>query len=226
MNNTTMTDTIKDFWNQAYKELKPMTLEKSDFSVEDDFAEALKYLGDNALEVLEIGVGSGRGIFACQALGTKVKHLTGIDPSPHVVEFLRGTCDLSNINNVTVLQEDHLYLESLPTDSVDGIIVSNVLDVLEEDISKYIINQINRILKPGGNFVLKINFYLTKEIIERTKAEEIRPNVYTINGVIRSVNRTTEEWINKFNGFSLIKEGTFARLGDGPLDRVLLFKKR
>lgn len=226
MNGTVMTKTIKDFWNEAYKELKPMTLSKNDFVVEDDFSRVLKYLGDHAEEILEIGVGSGRGLLACQATGDKVKHLTGIDPSPYVVEFLSKTCELSGINNVSIIETDHLYLESLKSQSIDGIITSNVLDVLEDSISDYIINEITRILKPGGYFVVKVNFYLTEEIIERTKAEELKPNVYAINGVLRSVNRTTEEWLEKFQAFELVEKGTFERIQNGPLDRVMLLRKR
>lgn len=226
MNDTTMTRTIKDFWNEAYKELKPMILNKSDFLIEDDFQRALKYLGDNAEDVLEIGVGSGRGLLACQATGDKVKYLTGIDPSPYVVDFLNKTCTLSGINNVSIVEADHLYLESLNSQSIDGVIASNVLDVLEENISDFIIDEITRILKPGGYFVVKVNFYLTKEIIDRTNANELEPNVYAINGVLRSVNRTTNEWLKKFKNFELIEKGTFERIKNGPLDRVLLLRKK
>ena len=73
--------------------------------------------------------------------------------------------------------------------------------------------------------MLKLNFLLTEDIIKRTKAEEIAPNTYTINGVLRSYNLSTEDWIARFENFTLLKQTTYERIKNGPLDRVLLFQK-
>ena len=55
--------------------------------------------------------------------------------------------------------------------------------------------------------------------------EEIDKNTYTMNGIIRGMNLTNEEWIKRFSGFSLIKTDEYERIPNGPKDRIIILKK-
>jgi SAM-dependent methyltransferase len=220
-----MSDTIKSFWDEQFKSLEPKKIDKNDLEISNDLDEALVFLGHHAETVVEVGVGSGYGVLMCHAFGRKVNRLIGFDPSKNAIEYLEKTCQLSNINAIDLHVADHTFLYELKDASVDGFISLNVLDVLTPSVSDNIIDEMKRILKPGGYLVLKFNFMLNDDIIERTKAEEIEDNVYAINGVLRAVNRSLDEWKNLFKGYEVIREGQYERIKEGPLDRVLVLKK-
>ena len=73
--------------------------------------------------------------------------------------------------------------------------------------------------------MIKLNFFLTDEIIARIKMEEIAEDTYQINGILRGLNYDLETWLSKFDGFELIESTTFERIKDGPKDRVILLRK-
>jgi hypothetical protein len=73
---------------------------------------------------------------------------------------------------------------------------------------------------------LKFNFFLDDALIERIHMEKIDEDTYTINGVIRGLNKTTDAWISIFSDFQLIEKAEFGRIPNGPKDRVLLLRKK
>lgn len=220
-----MSDTIKAFWDEQFESLEPKKIDESDLEISNDLDEALVFLGHHAETVVEVGVGSGYGVLMCHMFGTKVKQLIGFDPSGNAIKYLQKTCQLSNIDAIELHVADHTFLYDLKDASVDGFISLNVLDVLTPSVSDVIVDEMKRVLRPGGYLVLKFNFMLDAAIIERTKAEEIEDNVYAINGVLRAVNKSLDEWKNLFKGYDVIREGQYERIKDGPLDRVLVLKK-
>lgn len=225
MNIDKLNKDLQYFWNDVFKKLKPEKINLKEIKVENELDKAIKFIGDNAERVLDIGTGSGYALFNAKLLGNKIKYGLGIDSSENAIRFANETIELNNISGLDFKVEDHEYLKELKADSYDGIICSNVLDVIPKEIANKIISAIKRILKPNGYLLLKFNFYLTKEIIERTKMEEIAENMYSLNGILRGVNYTTKVWLKKFKDFEVIKEAEYDRVKKGPKDRVLLLKK-
>lgn len=218
-------DKLIEFWNNGYKEYKPQAFSKEMFNVENTLDEYTVFIGDNAKTVLNYGCGFDFLLFEALYLGKTIKKGLGIDTSDNVINYNKGVCELSNINNLEFVKGGIEVLNKIEDNSYEGILVSNVLDVIPEKTSDEIIKELKRILKSGGYFLLKVNFYLTKELIERTKAVEVEPNSYAINGVFRSYNLSTEDWIKKFDGFDCLKTDEYARIENGPKDRIMLFKK-
>lgn len=214
------------FWDQQFKEVKPMTLSQEDFDLNVDFNRLLKHMGDHCEDILDIGCGYGYGLFAAKLLGSKMTYGLGIDPSEHAIDTIEETCFNSNIHGIDAKAETHDILSVFDDESFDGVICSNTLDVIPEQTSNEIIDLIKRLLKPEGLLLLKLNFYLTDALIDKIGMVEIEKNTYTINGIIRGVNHNTQEWIRKFDGFEVIEETEFERVPNGPKDRLLLLKKK
>ncbi|MGS0972386.1 MAG: class I SAM-dependent methyltransferase [Candidatus Izemoplasmataceae bacterium] len=214
-----------EFWNDFFKEHKPMTLDKKDMKVEHELDQYIKDVGDYASTILDLGTGSGYCILTAALLGSKMTHGLAIDPSLKAIETLNETLKNSNINTIETKVGTHVILDSYEDGSFDGVLSSNVLDVVPYETSEQMIEEIKRLLKPKGLLMLKLNFYLTEDMIKRTKAVRMAHNTYAINGVLRSHNLTTEEWVRRFNGFRLLKSATYERIENGPLDRVLLLEK-
>lgn len=225
MNTESLNRNLQKFWNDNFKNLKPEKLSVSDIKVNNELDKAIKFIGDNANQVLDIGTGSGYALFYAKVLGKKINYGLGIDTSINAIEYSKETARLSQITGLEFKVADHLYLESLPDLSYDGIICSNVLDVIPKDTSKAIIKEIKRLLIPNGYLLLKFNFYLTKAIIEKIKMQEIAENTFTLDGILRGVNYTTEQWLDNFKDFKVIKIAEYDRVKKGPKDRVVLLQK-
>lgn len=215
-----------NFWNEQFSKVQPMTLKAEDFPSDQDYIKQLKYVGDHAETVLDLGCGWGFGLIASKLLGDKIKKGIGLDPSEHAVHILLETCKQSKIEHVEGIVGTHEKLGSIESASIDGIICSNTLDVVPKETSDEIILEIKRLLKPHGLLLIKLNFLLTDEIITRIKMEEIAENTYQINGILRGLNYDLETWLSKFDGFEVIETTTFERIKDGPKDRVVLLRKK
>ena len=62
--------------------------------------------------------------------------------------------------------------------SFDGVILSNVLDVMPKDISTTVIDDLERVLKPGGYWFIKMNPYYSKEELESFEYKNAGNNIY------------------------------------------------
>jgi len=212
------------FWDKNFEKLTPEKVEITDIP-EDVLSGYFKQLGNQCENILDVGMGSGYGVFTAALAGTKVKNIIGIDPSENAVKYVNGVVNLSGLHNIECFLGDHSLLSDWRAESFDGIICSNVLDVVPSETSDKIASEIVRLLKPGGLFLLKLNFYLTDELIKKLNMVEIEENGYSINGIMRGLNRTIEEWKNIFDGFSVLEESEYERIPNGPKDRIVLFRK-
>ncbi len=225
MNVNNENEKLIDFWNKAFEQVKPMTLKAEDFDISMDFHKLLKRLGDECHDVLDIGCGWGYGLFAAKLLGSKMTYGLGIDPSEYAINVIEESCYLSDIHGLEGRVGTHEILSVYDDASFDGMICSNTLDVIPEETSHAIIAEIKRLLKPDGLILLKFNFFLTDELIEKIGMKEIDKDAYAVNGILRGVNHTTAEWVSAFDGFEILEETTYPRVPNGPKDRVILLRK-
>lgn len=216
--------TLQNYWNTVFN-VDTTNLGKMDQSASDIFDNYCKYVGDNCEKILDVGTGYGNGLIAAKYYGSKVQYGLGIDPSVNAINIANKLVENENITGIEFKVGDDTLLNTIDSESFDGIICSNVLDVIPEVTANKIIKNIKRILKPNGLFFLKLNFYLSKDLITRLKMEKLNKNSYAINGVLRAVNHTTKAWINKFSGFEVVKVDEYERIKNGPKDRIILFRK-
>lgn len=226
MNILKTNEDLRDFWNSNYGKLEPMKIDPSEVVVESKLDEYLKELADKSAKVLDFGSGSGRFMITARLLSDGIEEGIGIDTSVNGVNFSNETCKLSNISNLEFRVGSHLDLEKIEEGYFDGIICSNTLDVVPLLTSNEMIKGLTRVLKPNGLFLLKINFPLTEELIKKINMEEIDKDTYSINGIMRGLDHTDEQWIEKFKDFDLLKQDLFERIPNGPKDRIFMFQKK
>jgi ubiquinone/menaquinone biosynthesis C-methylase UbiE len=219
-------DKLIDFWNHQFESVEPMELSKEDFPVEKDLNRLLKAVGDTSKKVIDVGSGWGYGIIAAKLLGSMIEEGYALDPSQHALHAYQETLDKTHITGLKGICGTHEELKAFTENTFDGVICSNVLDVVPLETSMEIIDEIKRVLKSQGLCLLKFNFFLDDALIERIHMEKIDEDTYTINGVIRGLNKTTDAWISIFSDFQLIEKAEFDRIPNGPKDRVLLLRKK
>jgi ubiquinone/menaquinone biosynthesis C-methylase UbiE len=219
-------DKLINFWNHQFESMEPMELSKDYFPVGKDLNRLLKVVGDTSKRVIDVGSGWGYGIIATKLLGSMIEEGYALDPSQHALDAYHATLDKSHITGLKSLCGTHEELKAFADQTFDGVICSNVLDVVPLTTSMEIISEIKRLLKPQGLCLLKFNFFLDDALIERIHMKKIDEDTYIINGVIRGLNKTTDAWIEIFSDFQLLEKAEFERIPNGPKDRVLLLRKK
>ena len=213
-----------EFWNEHFKNLQSFKIQKSDIVLDTSLDECLKFIGDHCENVLDIGCGDGICLMEIALIGERIKNGLGIDSSINAIKTAKEIVNLSKIDNVNFEVGDETALSKIKSQSYDGIFCSNFLDVIPANIGDKVIKEMKRIIKPNGYILLKFNFFLTPLLIEKLKMVEIEKNTYSMNGVIRALNRSTEEWISLFNGFKVLRIDEFERVPSMPKDRLILLQ--
>ncbi len=107
------------------------------------------FLG-NSNTILEIGAGGGR---FTEILVPKCNKLIATDTSPNMISLLKKR--FSNIRKVEYLLLDGLGLSPIPDNSIDAVFSYGVFVHLQHwDIYNYL-QEIKRILKPGGKVIIQ-----------------------------------------------------------------------
>ena len=114
---------------------------------------ALKYLDIKAgEEVLEIGFGTGHSIKQIALLVGKTGKVHGIDISSGMMNVTEKRLEKAGIiNRVKLTLSDALKLP-YNTDKFDAVFMSFTLELFDTSEIPIILNEIKRVLKPGGRF--------------------------------------------------------------------------
>ncbi|KAK4309558.1 hypothetical protein Pmani_018821 [Petrolisthes manimaculis] len=102
---------------------------------------------ENALKILEIGVGVGTNL----TYYPDGSHLIVIDPNPHFVDYYnKNRANYPNIKSENVIVSTGEEMDMVVSDSVDMVVTTAVLCSVT-DVTK-VVNQIKRVLVPGGRY--------------------------------------------------------------------------
>ncbi|KAK3883853.1 hypothetical protein Pcinc_011850 [Petrolisthes cinctipes] len=102
---------------------------------------------ENALKILEIGVGVGTNL----SHYPDGSHLIVIDPNPHFVDYYnKNRAKYPNIKSENVIVSTGEEMDMVESGSVDMVVTTAVLCSVK-DITK-VVSQIKRVLVPGGRY--------------------------------------------------------------------------
>jgi len=203
-------ENAKDFWNMVYSEYKPVDLRTLTLTVEPTFDACLLLFGENTKRVCDFGCGTGDILFQYAQYYPNHSGI-GIDLSEIGIAFANQTAKLSNLHNYKFMVGGIETLSNFQDGEFDGIILSNVLDVMPANIANEAIQELNRVLKDQGFWFIKVNPFYSRDEIEEIEYTEIGANMYVENGVLRLRQESTHYWINYFNKL-------------GKIERILFFE--
>ncbi|KAH7438299.1 hypothetical protein KP509_04G009100 [Ceratopteris richardii] len=116
----------------------------------DRKAQLFSYLGDKALTILELGIGTGPNL-KYYAKGRDVS-VIGVDPNQHMEKYARAAAI-----NAGLQDSQFKFLravgEGLPVDddSVDAVVCTLVLCSVKDVATT--LQEVKRVLKPGGSYL-------------------------------------------------------------------------
>ena len=155
-------------------------------------------------KVLDYGCGSAWAGIAAAKSGCS--DVTAMDVSAGAAEMagfyadLYGTADRMHISCVA---PD--WLSSVPDGTFDGIICSNVIDVVPPETAGYIIKEFSRIAAGDAVVIIGMNYYMSPEKAAERGTELVDGNMVYVDGVLRLVSRSDEEWAEMFSEYFSVK---------------------
>jgi ubiquinone/menaquinone biosynthesis C-methylase UbiE len=188
-------DNEKAFWDREYSESVPEDLRNLKLTVEPTFDACLRLFGEKTKRVCDFGCGTGDILFQYAQYYPDHSGI-GIDESETGILFANQTAKLSNYRNYRFMAGNIDSLSGFNDEEFDGIILSNVLDVMPEKISDETVHALNRLLKDKGYWFIKVNPFYSNNEIKEMNYKEIGMHMYVEDGVLRLRQESTLHWIN------------------------------
>ncbi|MBT6207078.1 MAG: class I SAM-dependent methyltransferase, partial [Francisellaceae bacterium] len=122
-----------------------------------------KLLSDMTGFVLELGVGTGRNF----AYYNREANVTGIDISKHMLEIAKKRATSSNMR-IKLVHDDATTLNSQLDNSYDWVFSTFMFCVMDDELQPEALEQIARVLKPGGKFrILEMVYSKNTKLLRR-----------------------------------------------------------
>lgn len=182
-----------DMWNKIFEEYQPMDLRGMELKVEPMFDEALELFAGKTKRVLDFGCGTGDISF--QYLQSQPDNqIVGVDKAETGIRFAKETARLSHYRKTNFLTGGEELLDLFHKKNYDGVILSNVLDVMPKDVSCETMQRLNQLLKSDGYWFIKMNPYYSKEELDSFGYQKKGENLYEEEGILHLRQATTEYW--------------------------------
>ena len=156
-------------------------------------------------KVLDYGCGSAWAAVIAAISGCT--DVTAADPAPGAVRaarFLASLYGAEDRRHAICIAAD--WLRSVPDGTFDGFICSNVLDVVPPKTAEEIIRQSARITTQDADVIIGLNYHLKPETAAARNLELKDGNRLYIDGILRLVSRSEEEWRQIFSPWYAVKQ--------------------
>ncbi|MFW5907761.1 MAG: class I SAM-dependent methyltransferase [Candidatus Natronoplasma sp.] len=164
------------FWDKIFEDTDTDFDHQESFSIEE-IEDCLDWLVDESKSVIDFGCGNGKLLLRVLARGAE--RGVGIDISPEAIKKAKTLSEINGCKARTKFIEGGLkILTNFEKDEFDAGILSNVVDNLKPKDAERLLQEIIRIVKPGGKIFLKLNDHIDPENLEERGAEEIEDDFY------------------------------------------------
>ncbi|HEX3020794.1 MAG TPA: class I SAM-dependent methyltransferase [Lachnospiraceae bacterium] len=214
-------DECKKQWNDIFGNADVKVPNSSDIGIKE-MNDGLDWLCEGTETILDFGCGNGSMLFYCALRGTK-KHI-GIDMSKEGILLAIKRKQLMTYGSYTFTEGSIDELKSIESDSIDAILLSNIVDNLYPEDAEELMNECNRILKSDGKAFIKLNPYITAEQVKEWGIKVISEDL--LNDGLILWNRTKEEWITFLSKYlELVEYKDVYFKEHDQYNRLLLMKK-
>lgn len=225
--------TLISFWDNAFamsEEEQKQMLEGEmedwkDLAPSEKLFQAACALGQRK-KVLDYGCGNAWASIIAAKSGCE--DVMAVDAAPGAVQAAGFYAERYGVSDrVKTECATSNWLQSIPAGTYDGLVCSNVLDVVPSDIAEAIIRELARVTAPDGIVIVGLNYYLSPEVATAKGLELVDGNRLYIDGVLRLVSRTEEEWERIFSlWYSVEKLEHFAWPGETKETRRLFWLRK
>lgn len=167
--------------------------------------------------VLDFGCGSGwASLFMAENGGAEI---VALDQAQNAITAAAKSAERLGLSSANFICGTDAVLKTYADGSFDGFFSSNVLDVVPGELCFSVLGEVRRLMAKGAVLAVMLNPYADEALREKLGMTEIIPGSYAIDGVLRIVNRTKEEWEALFGQFFRVVSYREFRFDDEPEDR-------
>ncbi len=225
----------KVFWNTAFamddetkKEAENSVDKENDWkqmAASEKMFKAVQSLGTRK-RVLDYGCGEGWAAIIAAKSGCK--DVTGAETASNAAEMAQFYVKLFELeNSVQVQHISEQWITEIPAESYDGIFCSNVLDVVPEEVAEVILGNFKRIAEKEASVIIGMNYYMEPKDNEERNIKVKGGKYVYLNGVLRMVTRTDEEWTEILSRYFTVERLVhFAWPGEDAERRRLFYLKK
>ena len=167
---------IKSYWNAVFEGAPKFTVDtKIPYPA---IIDGIKWLGENANNVLDFGCGNGKALIVSAKWG--VKSGLGLDLSEKGINIAKSVVKGSKIEErFDFKQGDIEALKELEPGSFDGAILFNILDNLHPEDAKTLVSELSRVLRKGAAVLIKLNPEFEASVFEEDEDfKKVAPACY------------------------------------------------
>lgn len=158
----------------------------------------------NRKKVLDFGCGNGWAAVAAAKSGCP--DVTAADPAPNAADAAAFLAELFGVTEqVHLICGGSEWLKAVPDETFDGILCSNVLDVIPPETAEEILREMTRVVTPDAEIVVGLNYYMSPETAAEKGLALTDDRLLYQDGVLRLVSRTDEEWTAFFDTFFTVE---------------------
>ena len=230
MNEVKTNENLISFWNSVFEmsdEQKQEAQQTDPESWKTDVPSQKLFDAANSLssckKVLDYGCGDAWASVIVAKGGCQ--DVTAVDVASNIADAAALSVKVYGVENrVSTACVPTDYLHSVEDSTFDGIFCSNVLDVVPPKTSEDIIEQMARVATDGAKAVIGMNYYISREDAAKMGDELDEDGLMFVNGVLRMVPRTDEEWTDIFSRFFTVdKIDYFAWPGESRESRRIFY---
>lgn len=212
-------------WDKVYASCNLEDLTGLELSVEPTFDACLTIFSENSERVMDFGCGTGDILFQCAQYGN-LEYGIGIDRSEVGIKFGKQMVNLNHFKQLDFIVGDITQVSQMEEESFDGIILSNVLDVIPKDTAETILKELTRLLKKDGLMFIKLNPYVNDNKLKELGLNCFYDNLYEKDGYLRIRRIETSELERQFEeNFCIERYLEFPYPWQDGMNRLFLLRK-
>lgn len=158
---------------------------------------AVDWLCVGAKSILDFGCGGGGFLFCCAHRG--VKELVGIDLAEDGIKYAEECASYLFNAQFSFIHGSVEKLQDFPSDCFDSLILSNILDNMRPEDAMAALTECTRVLKPGGKALVKLNSYLTPDIIQQWNIRVLDEEL--LDDGMLLWNQSDDIWLNRLKRY-------------------------
>ena len=202
-------DSLK-FWNSAFdmddkakeeyaEKINPET-DWRNLASSDKLADIIINNLSDKKRVLDYGCGEGwAGIILKKSGCEEVTCVDAAENAVKLASFFRDIFKISEGFTAQCVSTD--WIEKSPEAVFDGLFCCNVIDVVQEEAAENIIKNMARITTDDAVILIGMNYYIEPVSCPEKNVEVRNKNELYVNGVLRMVSRTDDEWKKIFERY-------------------------
>ena len=224
--------TLVAFWDQAFAipEEEKEAARREGVGPLEAFAPSEKLL--NAVSAFGtkknvLDFGSGNGWASIAAAKNGCPDVTAADPAANAADAAAFLAELFGVSDrVHPVCGGADWLKTVPAETFDGLICSNVLDVIPPETAAEILKELARVAAPDAGIVVGLNYEMTPEAAAEKGLALTDDRTVYLDGVLRLVSRTDGEWAALFAPFFTVESLTYFAWPGENVEKRRLFRMR